>query len=466
MKLVDPAIKPPLDPDFKPAVLANNAYKAELKESGTAVPVGIALEREEGTVSIYKTEIFGPDAGRDEDNLFYLERSVKFLLWQRGAWKISIAGAPEIAAELASQYAKGGAREFDAELMAGVYENQFVVEAVEWSDFPEANEGAKSIGGHLKGNRVGFDLGASDRKCSAVIDGEVVFATEVVWDPKNQADWHYQYDGIMDSIRIAADHLPDGKPDAIGGSAAGIYVNNRAKVASLFRSVPAEDFAAHVKDMFINIGKEWGCPLVVVNDGDVTALAGGLELNDVGILGIALGSSEAGGYLDMTGHINGWLHELAFCPVDYNPGAAVDEWSEDYGVGAKYFNQQGVARLIGPAGIGEADGITPDMGEPEILKVVQKLHLQDDPRAASILETIGVWLGYALAHYIDFYDYKHCLILGRVTSGNGGPTLIREAERVLNAEFPELAANLKLHLPDEENRRVGQSIAAASLPEA
>jgi len=463
MKLVAPKIVPALDPEFKPAVLANQAFLDEVEASGKGASLAVALEREEGTVTRYDTEVFGPEAGRDAANNQYAERLVKFLLWQRGGWKITIGGCPEIAAAIKEAYGPGGMREFDADLMAGVYEQDFTVESCELDEMPEASEGARAIGGHVEGCRVGFDLGASDRKASAVIDGEVVFSDEVEWDPKTQSDPEYHWDGVMDSIRRAAEHLP--RVDAIGGSAAGIYVNNRALVASLFRGISEEDFEAQIKDMFINIGKECNAPLVVVNDGDVTALAGGMELEDVGILGIAMGSSEAGGYLDMDGHINGWLNELAFCPVDYNPDAAVDEWSEDYGVGAKYFNQQGVARLAPVAGIGAADGIEDGMGEPEILKVVQGLLASGDERAEKILATIGVWLGYAIAHYADFYDMKHVLILGRVTSGRGAEIMMREAEAVLRDEFPVLAERIALHTPDEASKRVGQAIAAASLPE-
>lgn len=464
IKLIEPSIQPPLDPEFKPAVLANHNFLREVEASGQGVPLKICLERNDGITSVYETQVFGPGAGRDEANCFYVERTVKFLLWQRGAWKITIAGSRELAAHIAGLYRPGGERGFDADLMGNdVYEEPFTVVGCAYEDAPAEREQQMAIGGHLEGCRVGFDLGASDRKASAVVDGEVLYSEEVEWDPKVQTDPQYHWDGVMDSIRNAAAKME--RVDAIGGSSAGIYVNNRAKVASLYRGVPKDQFDARIKDMFIRIGEEFGCPLVVVNDGDVTALAGGMELEDTGILGIAMGSSEAGGYLDLGGHINGWLNELAFCPVDYNPEASVDEWSGDYGCGVRYFNQQGVFRLVPVAGIGAEDGIEEGMGEPEVLKVVQKLHLSGDERAARILETIGVWLGYAVAHYADFYDIKHLLILGRVTSGEGGPTMLREAQRVLDTEFPDLATRVRMHLPDEKNRRVGQSIAAASLPE-
>ena len=74
-------------------------------------------------------------------------------------------------------------------------------------------------------------------------------------------------------------------------------------------------------------------------------------------------------------------------------------------------------------------------------------------------------MGYGVAHYADFYDIRHVLILGRCTSGRGGQIILDGANEVLRTEFPELAARIHLQLPDEKSRRVGQSIAAASLPQ-
>ena len=247
--------------------------------------------------------------------------------------------------------------------------------------------------------------------------------------------------------------------DAIGGSSAGVIVNNRIMVASLFRAVPAAQFD-QAKNIFMRIRDEWKVPVEVANDGDVTALAGAMSLNAKAMLGVAMGSSEAAGYLNPQGGMTGWLSELAFAPVDYNPDAAADEWSGDRGVGALYFSQQAVNKLLPAAGITAPDG----MGLPERLKMVQELMAKGDTRAAKIYETIGVYLGYALPHYADFYDYENILILGRVTTGKGGDIVIDKARQVLKQEFGAVAERIKLHVPDEKSRRVGQAVAAASLP--
>ncbi len=338
-----------------------------------------------------------------------------------------------------------------------VYEQIFEVIPCTPEDVPPAQETGKQLGRHLEGCRIGFDLGASDRKVSAVVDGEVVYSEEIVWEPRKQTDPEYHYREVMNSLKTAASKMP--RVDSIGGSSAGIYVNNRPMVASLYRGIPPERFG-EIKNLFLRIRDEMGVPLEVINDGDVTALAGSMSLEDNGILGIAMGSSEATGYVDLNGNIMGWLNELAFAPVDYSPTAPVDEWSGDKGCGALYFSQQCVFRLAPRAGIEIPEGVT----DAEKLKFVQEKLEAGHAGARQIWESMGIFLGYTLAHYADFYDIKHVLILGRCTSGSGGDLLLKGAEKVLKVEFPELAARIRVQLPDEKSRRVGQSIAAASLP--
>jgi predicted NBD/HSP70 family sugar kinase len=341
--------------------------------------------------------------------------------------------------------------------MALAYDRKFKVVSTTEERVPAAKEMKVAAGGHMKGCRIGFDLGASDYKVSAVIDGEAVFTEETPWDPKNQANPAYHYHHISAALHRAAAHMP--RVDAIGGSSAGIIVDNEIRVASLLRSIPKGRFAS-AAGVFKRIALEWRVPLVVMNDGDVTALAGALSLGEKGMLGVAMGSSEAAGFMDKRGRILGWLNELAFAPVDYNPKAPADEWSGDSGVGALYFSQQAVNKLLPAAKI----KLPMAMGLPERLVEVQKLMAAGDDRAAKIYETIGVYLGYTIPHYLDFYEYAHMLILGRVTTGKGGDIVLAKAREVLDREFPETAAKIAMHVPDEKSRRVGQAVAAASLP--
>ncbi|HOC21004.1 MAG TPA: ROK family protein [Anaerolineae bacterium] len=455
--LVTPRFLPPLDPEFRPPVLANHAFRAEVAAAG-GVPLVLGLEAADGTLVRYTTPVFAPDHPRAAANLPYVERLVKFLLWQVGGWRLYVGGPRAIAEALQQVYAPTGARAFDDQFMTDIYERPFTVVSCAPEAVPPARLLDRPLGRHLEGCRIGFDLGASDRKASAVIEGEPVYSEEVIWAPRDHADPEYHYRELRAAIHAAAAHLP--RVDAIGGSSAGVIINNRPMVASLFRGVPPERYG-EIRSLFLRIGAELSVPIEVANDGDVTALAGSMSLEANGVLGIALGSSEAAGYVNAEGNITGWLNELAFAPVDYNPDAPVEEWSGDRGCGASYFSQQAVFRLAPRAGIALPD----DAPLAEKLQIAQE-HLEAGHAGArQIWESLGVYLGYSLAHYADFYsDCRHVLILGRCTSGSGGEIIVREAHTVLQSEFPELAEQLHLHLPDEKTRRVGQAIAAASLP--
>jgi predicted NBD/HSP70 family sugar kinase len=456
--LVAPRIVPALDPSFRPAVLAVRAFEARVRATPGAVPVRLALEQADGSVFRFDIAVLPAGDPHAAANLRHVERLVKFMLWSRGGWRIHLDGPAPLAEALSRHYRDTSTGRFDAHLVA---ERMFdhPLEVVHTSDLPPARSNTRPLGRHLDGCRIGFDLGGSDRKVAAVIDGRVVFSDETVWDPYHKPDPQYHYDGIMDSLSKAAAHLP--RVDAIGGSAAGVYVDNRVKVGSLFRGVPPDVFDAQVKDLFFRIRKAWhDVPFEVVNDGEVTALAGSMSLGENAILGIALGTSTAAGYVTPDGNITSWLNELAFVPIDYDPGAAVDEWSGDYGVGSQYFSQQCVGRLLPAAGIDAPAG----MPLPDKLKLVQGLMADGDGRARRIYETIGTYLGYGVAHFARFYDLRHVLVLGRVTSGPGGDVLLDGAREVLAAEFPELAQRIAFHVPDEHDKRHGQAIAAASLP--
>jgi predicted NBD/HSP70 family sugar kinase len=453
---VDPAVVAPLDPGFLPASLFARKYRQLVSEFG-GVPLRIALERGDGSISTFSLPVVPPSAGYLEATLLHAERIVKFLLWQRGGWKVYVGGPPEIGQHLNIVNSLRGARKFDVEFMSSVYEHPFEVAVTTAEDVPETRESATPLGRHLDGCRVGFDLGASDRKASAVIDGQPVFSEEIVWDPRNASDPQYHYQGIMDSIRRAAAHLP--RLDAVGGSAAGVYIKNRVRVGSLYRAVPLMQFAEKIAPLFLRIRDELGVPLEIVNDGEVTALAGSMSLGENPVLGIALGSSQAAGYVNREGSITGWLNELAFAPVDYRPNGPIDEWSGDC-CGVQYYSQQATNRVASSAGVQFPTG----MGLPDRLVLIQEKLKAGDPLAAKVYETVGTYVGYGVAHYADFYELKHVLILGRVTTGAGGEIILNKALEVLRKEFPDVASAVSISLPDEKNRRVGQSIAAASLP--
>lgn len=414
----------------------------------------LALERESGRITRIETHILQE---ADSETSLYVDRLVKSMIWTIGGWRLYVAGPKSICSSIKKTFSAKGDRAFDCKMMELSYGKKFEVKVLRAEDIPLSNEVEMRAGGHLTGCRIGFDLGASDYKVAAVIDGKTVFTEETPWNPKIQENPAYHYHHISSALHRAAAHLP--RVDAIGGSSAGVIVDNEIRVASLIRSIPQKKFS-EASGVFKRLQREWNVPLVVMNDGDVTALAGSMSLGKNGMLGIAMGSSEAAGYMDNDGRIHGWLNELAFAPMDFNPKAAVCEWSGDRGVGALYFSQQAVNKLLPAAKI----RLPKSMDLPERLVEVQRLMEAGDERAAKIYETIGVYLGYTIPHYLDFYDFTNLLILGRVTTGTGGDVVISKAREILFSEFPEHAPQITIHVPDEKSRRVGQAVAAASLP--
>lgn len=443
---------PELDKGFIPLTQFNRAFLA-----GAEQPLDVAVERSNGQVAVWHTKIHGaPDMEQADE--YYVERLIKTMLWLYGGFRVYLTDEA-LAEKMKIHYSATGRQFFDWDYMASVFEHPF--EIVACDKVPEEKGGAKAIGRHLEGCRIGFDAGGSDRKVSAVIDGEPVFSEEVVWFPKINSDPDYHYDGIVSALKAAAEHMP--RVDAVGVSSAGVYIDNRTMNASLFLQVPKDLFDTKVKDIYIRaITDTFGdVPYAVANDGDVSALAGAMNLGENNVLGIAMGTSEAVGFVDAQGNITGWLNELAFVPVDASPAAMRDEWSGDIGCGVKYFSQDAVIKLAPAAGIALADSLSP----AEKLKEVQKLMEVSGSPAEAIFRSIGVYLGHALALYHSYYHFSHVLLLGRVMSGRGGDIILDTAKKVLADEYPEVAKAVSPTLPDEKSRRVGQSVAAASLPE-
>ena len=460
LDLVAPRVVPVLDPRFRPSILANRAFREQVRGSGNPVPVQLALEQADDTVFHFQTEIFASPHAQAAGNYTYLERLVKFLLWSRGGFRIHFAGPKALADRLRQHYQESPTGRFDSNLIGErIYGRRVEVIHADPAGIPPEKARTRPLGRHLDGCRIGFDLGGSDRKVAAVNEGRVVFSDETAWDPYPQADPQYHFEGVMDSLRKAAAHLP--RVDAIGGSAAGVYFNNQVKVASLFRGVAPEVFDRRVRNLFLEIREAWnGVPFEVVNDGEVTALAGAMALGKNAVLGLSLGTSLAAGYVTRDGNITSWLNELAFAPVDYHPDAPRDEWSGDYGCGVQYLSQQAVGRVLSAAGL----NVPPETPLAERLKQVQDRLAGGDERAERIYQTIGTYLGYAVAQYADFYDFDHMLVLGRVTSGRGGGLILHHANQVLREEFAELADRIEFHTPGEKDKRHGQAVAAASLP--
>lgn len=457
---IDLKIKPFLDPEFVPALLWRKAFEEEVRKGSEISSIKIAVRRLDGIVFRRDIDILSNTEVNTPRNLRYLERLIKFMVWSYGGYEILIAGCDELAGQISRIYSEGGDRAFDCEIIGSrIFGQSIQVLSVSEEGMPIERRWSSQLGRHSSGNRIGIDLGGSDRKCAAVIDGKVVFSTEIPWSPYFEKDASYHYIGILDSLRLAAEHLPS--VDAIGVSSAGVYVNNEVRVASLFRGINDDEiFRDKVRPMFKDILlKEFpNVPYVVINDGEVTALAGSMSMGGNSILGIAMGTSLAAGYVDQDGRISEQINELAFAPIDYNENAPGDEWSGDYGCGVQYLSQQGIARLSLRAGFDFGE-----MADADQLEEVQKAMQAGCDRARKIYETVGVYLGYSIAHYAEFYHIETVIMMGRVMSGCGGQVIIDYAEEVLNLEFPELALQVNITQPNEAMKRHGQAVAAASL---
>jgi hypothetical protein len=430
---------------------------------GSAQTVAVAWEREDGNV--YRYDITLPK--RIHPAMLpgvrhLVERVVKFVLWAAGGWKLYLAGPDAIVKPIARDYTKKGARAFDYAFFADLYGRPFEVVVTTLKKMPSTKEREVVVKNNVNGCRIGFDLGASDFKISALKRGKVVFSKEFPWDPRNQPDPEYHYEKLSAGLEEAAAAL-GGKVDAIGGSTAGTLVGKRLGPASLIRAVleknPGKKDVA--RSLFTRIEDEWQCPFEVFNDGDVTALAGAITMKRNGILGVAMGSSEAVGYINQKGALTGRISELAFAPVDLNPNAPKDEWSGDAGVGAMYFSQQAADHLARSFGM----KFPKTMKLPERLKMVQAAMEKREEVALKVYLMIGRYLANAAAWYHEFYDFSNLMILGRVTSGFGGDIILNTARMGLEAIDPALAEQIEIFMPDEKARRLGQSVAAAQIPE-
>lgn len=446
---------PKLDADFIPLLQFNRAFRKDAKQ-----PLSVAVERSNGQIATYHTAIHGTPEMTQADH-YYIHRLVKTVLWMKGGFRIYISGDKSVYEDIKEAYSVGGARDFDRDFMESVFERPF--EVVSCDEVPEENTSSESIGKHVHGNRIGFDVGGSDLKVSAVVNGETVFSTETVWLPKLNSDPKYHYDHICDSLQEAAQHLAS--VDGVGISASGVIVDNKSMVSHVYNKVKEADpelFEKTIKNIYLRTVKDCfgDVPMAVCNDGDVTALAGAMSFDRNNILGISMGTSEAVGFVDAAGNITGWFNELAFMTIDANPDAPADEWSGDIGCGVKYLAQDAAIRLAPLAGIQLKEELT----LAEKLVAIQEQMEAGNPGAADVYETIGTYLGHTLALYCELYGCTSVLLLGRVMSGKGGEIMLSSARRVLETEYPEYA-QLELLLPDEKFRRVGQSVAAASLPD-
>jgi len=472
--LAKPKVVAPLDPDFSPVILGKKKYYSAASSCKDFLEW--ALIRSDGVGRGF-IPVF-PEHHKFFDASVHLAGVlIQGMLWQRSAHRLVLCGPQHICGDLQKAFSPQGKYRFEVLTMpkvCGHPETPFEVFIVASpKDLPLDKDTPQVCGSDANGCRLAFDLGKSDIKTVAVKDNEVLATKETEWDVTNP-DPQYHWDKILEAMKDTAQALP--KIDAIGGSATGtISGDNEATWCDIFPNVPPDLYKEKVVPIFTKLAKEFGnVPLKVINDGEVTALAGMMMVKEGNLMGISMGSSEGGGYVDVDGHLMGWINELCYIQLDLNPDAPYDPWTPHSGISHMYLGQRAATRLAAKGGVEVPENLAPESTEmntmkhephAKCLKLIQAA-MKDpktEPQARKIYETIGVYLGYAIAQYVEDYEIDNVLILGRVSSGTGGEVMLAKAKEVLDVEFPELA-HIKFHQADEHFKRVGQCVAAAALP--
>eukprot|EP00927_Polykrikos_kofoidii_P045360 TRINITY_DN3930_c0_g1_i6.p1 TRINITY_DN3930_c0_g1~~TRINITY_DN3930_c0_g1_i6.p1 ORF type:complete len:493 (+),score=84.15 TRINITY_DN3930_c0_g1_i6:62-1540(+) len=471
-----PKIPAPLDPNFSPLILGKRQYLAATKDC--ADKLEWALPRADGCAR-YSLPVFPEDNPDVEASIYLAGILIQEMIWQRSASCLMLSGPLKICEAIKALYSSGSMYEFEIKSMpnvCGTPEKTFEVTIVDAAALPAAADTPQECGKDANGCRLAFDLGKSDIKTVAIKDNEVLYSKETEWDVTNP-DPQYHFDAIVAALKIAKEALP--QVDAIGGSATGtVSGDNEATWCDIFPNVPADVYKEKVVDIFKRIANEiaGNVPLKVINDGEVTALAAVQRIKAGNVLGISMGSSEGGGYANADGNLLGWINELCYLKLDLNPEAPTDPWTKGAhtGISHMYLGQRGATKLAAKAGVEVPENYVyphADMctikheDHAQCLKLIQKAMADpaQEPQVRRLYETVGVYLGYGLAQYCEFYKIDHVMILGRVSKGKGGDLMLDTAKKVLQEEFPEYS-NITFHTADDHFKAVGQCIAAAALP--
>jgi len=442
--------KPVFDEDFYPLKKFFDEY---LK--GAKKPVVIALYRNQGYVSVYNTFIYGT-ADKEELDSYYIQRLVKLLLYTKGGYKVVICGDNRVTSYVKRIFSKTGKRAFDNELMERVYDNYFEIVYIPANSAPSENESSSAVNIDKNGNRIGMEINQEFISAVALCNGGLVFSGKEKWEPQANSKPEYHCKFIADMIQKAASKLE--KVDCIGVSSAGIHIDNKTMISSLYSLVSDRDFEKKIKNIYIDIASDLETRLRVENDGDVTALAGAQIIDSGNVLGIILGASEGSGYVDKNRNITGWLNELAFAPVACSDSAVFDSWSGDYGCGGQYLSDSAVARLAYKAGFSFEKSLNDTQKREQLQKALQ----ENDQKAIKVFSDIGIYLGHIIPLYAQIYEISHIMLLGEIMASKSGEIIIESAKKVLCEEYPE-CCNIVLHLPEETVIKEGLSFAAASL---
>lgn len=414
-----------IDERFIPLAKQLYEYRKVAKDAKT---VRITLFRVNG-VATHEEKFDGSELA-----FTLIERIVKSMIWVYGGYKICI-NDEAVAMRLKSVYENE--RKFDADFMSSVYAKPF--EVVFDETLYQACDEKIEIK-ETKGLKIGLDLGGTSVKASTVKDGEEIKSEVVSWKALDSNDIEYHYSflcSVIEKMSVAGERV-----EGVGISTAGVVCNNELAISLLLRNVKRETY----ENLFARISQRFSLPVTVVNDGDVSAMCAQKEGN---VLGIALGTSEAGGYIN-DGYLSGRLNELAFVPFCFYDGD-VDEWSGDSGCGVNFISQHGVRTAS------KSLGYNFEGTDTEVAYAVHA-EAQNDENLAKTYDIIGEYLGWALLWYNEFYTLDTVCLAGGVMSGTFSGNIVKRASEILNAHGCKILVEKAC-----EGGRFAQSIQASKL---
>ena len=389
----------------------------------------IAVENTDG-IFVFKTYINTYDI---ESSCFYIERLAKTMLWIYGAFKIYLNGDERIFTHISNVYSSDGDRSFDVEFMTNVYDRAFTVssEKIPGSDSDKISHG---VSVSRNGCRVGIDIGGSYIKYCALDNGNVVSAGKIQWQPKEHTNPYYHLDKMREAYKLAAEKLSH--VDSLGISTAGVVIDNKLKTASVFLKI-SSDYTKEIPTLYHRI-PDADVPVLISNDGDISALGGVIQNAQSPLLGVSFGTSFAAGYVDRNKSLTSRLNELAFVPINFSPSATIDPWSGDKGCSAMYLSQEGVAALASDFEI----ALDKDMSVSQKCWIIRDLIEANDERAVKLYTELGKWFGLSIAWFSQFYELKTIMIAGGTVGGYAGEVMLKGASDALSKEFPELYEKL------------------------
>lgn len=432
-----------LDKKFLPAY---DEFKSFQKEGTKEIVV--TAKRKDNIVYPFRMMI----SDDYEKSYFFAKKMILSLMWIVGAESFCYKGDKEFYSYLINRVYDDLETKKSFEAMKESFGSDVLI-TLDDKDY-EVIQSKTTFTGSFDGNRIGIDLGGSDRKVTAISDGKVVFSDETLWTPKPETDYKYHVEGILDSLNKAASVLK--RVDSVGVSTAGMVFDDELIYPALFESVPLETKQSKIRTLIPDIVKDrfGDIPFAIANDGDVSAIGASIMFKKDNVLGLALGTSFAAGYAK-NGFLLNWANELSKVSIDYNPEARAHYILNIQGSSSEYLSQKGIVRLLENNGV-QLEGET----LPKKLVSIQKMAEEGNKIVLDAYHDMGIYLGSAIMFFTMFYKIDSVMLLGRVLTGKGGEILTNTASSYLK----ERGVNIEVFTCDENFKRLGQSYIAASMP--